>query len=380
MEAEHQAFALALLDEQVLALQLADQLGGVSLPADVGRQVAVERADHGQPGQEAQHRWRQPLQDFLVEEPGHVLEGMPREKRRRVRCVEVRQARAGIAAETEQDSADPALAVGPQQVDEIAVQALPPAAGQLADFSAVQHQVLGFQGLQALIALQVAERDRGFAFAGGQQMQVLRRVAKQLLEVAAGRAGAQQVQIIQDQGEARRLALQMVDDARPEARFIGLARCRVRERQPQGMAQLRQQPERLIVAGIQPIPRPGQARLAEVERVLREERALPVAQGRPDQAQQHAFVGCVVQALQECRAWQVHGGYLRRAEPVALGGGMLHLGSVKVPVRGVKGSRSRLCRGLPRGGSPAAGMSMPNLRAGCCLRGSWINGITVVVR
>ncbi|MCY1562928.1 hypothetical protein D9M68_1003920 [compost metagenome] len=85
------------------------------------------------------------------------------------------------------------------------------------------------------------------------------------------------------------------------------------------MTQLCQQFERLIVAVIQPAPRPGQARITQREYVLREERAFPVAQGRPDQAQQHAVAGGFAQAFQQCRAGQADGGHLRRAELVALG-------------------------------------------------------------
>ncbi|MNV65866.1 hypothetical protein D3C71_1585880 [compost metagenome] len=129
-------------------------------------------------------------------------------------------------------------------------------------------------------------------------------------------------------------ALQVVDDAGPEARLIGPARCCAWQRQFQRVAQLHQQVERLIVAHIQPIPRPGQGRIAQAERILRQQVALPVTDRRADQAQQHIAVGRVVQAFKQCRSRQAHGRQLWRTELVALGGGLLHQRSVEEGARG----------------------------------------------
>ncbi|MNV77424.1 hypothetical protein D3C71_1708390 [compost metagenome] len=178
MKTEHQPFALALLDEQVLALQLTNQLIGVVLSADVGGQVGVECTHDRQAREETQQGWRQSLQELFTKEPGNLLEGVLRQELWGIGWTELRQARTGVAAKAEQDPADPAFAVGAQQIQQVAVQALSARARQLADLAAVQDEVANFQRLQTLIAAQVAERNGGLAFAGGQQMKVFRRVTK----------------------------------------------------------------------------------------------------------------------------------------------------------------------------------------------------------
>ncbi|MNR40732.1 hypothetical protein D3C85_1590500 [compost metagenome] len=57
------------------------------------------------------------------------------------------------------------------------------------------------------------------ALAGRQHMQAGRPEAQQLLDVGAGTAGAQQVQVVEDQGEAFRSLLQPLEDGMPQSRF-----------------------------------------------------------------------------------------------------------------------------------------------------------------
>lgn len=65
-----QALIVTLLEEQVLALQLADQRGGIGAAAEAGGELGIAGVDHGQTFEEAPHRHRQGAQYVLFEELG----------------------------------------------------------------------------------------------------------------------------------------------------------------------------------------------------------------------------------------------------------------------------------------------------------------------
>ncbi|MDT4812462.1 hypothetical protein FQZ97_454240 [compost metagenome] len=308
MVAVGQALAAAL-EEQVLGLQLAQQLRGVARAAEAGRQLGVEAADHRGALDEAQQPRRQLAQDVLLEKAGDIVAGQLR------RAPQGRPRLLGIGSQPEQHPADPAFAAGAQPVDGIAVQVQAAGGGQLADLRAVHGQVGRLQQLQALVAAQLAGRQAWQALAGGQQVQGGRGEAQQFVEVAARLARAQQVQVVEDQGEAFALLFQAFDDGGPQPGGVGGRQRRAVQRQAQGLAQVQQQMQRLVVVGLAAQPGPGRVQAGGV---LGEQGALAVAERRAEQAEQAAALGRLVHLLQQLRPGNGRGRHGRRPQLVEL--------------------------------------------------------------
>ncbi|MNZ60855.1 hypothetical protein D3C78_789310 [compost metagenome] len=221
MVAVFHALAGALLDEQVAAQQLTNQPFGIRLAAQDARQRRVEGLHHRGALEEGQQLGRELSEQLFFEEARHIGVGLPGHVAQVPARLAGRRLLA-VGSEPEQQAADPAFAAGAQLVVEgIVAQLCAAAVGQLASFLAVQGQLAGIKDGQPLLATQVAEGQFRLAFAGGQQVQAGRPEAQQLLEVVAGTAGAQQVQVVEDQGEVVRRVLQSLEDGAPQARLVG---------------------------------------------------------------------------------------------------------------------------------------------------------------
>ncbi|MCY1304186.1 hypothetical protein D9M70_539320 [compost metagenome] len=130
-------------------------------------------------------------------------------------------------------------------------------AGQLTGFLAVQSQVAGIQQAQPFVSAQVAECQTWQTFAGAQQVQARGGEAQQLVEILTGAAGAQQLQVVEDQGEGFAAPRQAIQDGVPQAVFIG-TEGRVLERsQTQGRVQMQEQAQGLVVGPGETQPGPG---------------------------------------------------------------------------------------------------------------------------
>ncbi|MNM88283.1 hypothetical protein D3C81_1004930 [compost metagenome] len=319
VETVDQAFAAALLDEQVAVLQLADQQGRVVRAAQARGEVGIEGPDHGHPFEKVQQGYRQRAQRFLAEVAGYMLEGLLGQQAQRLSPGGVRVVLFRAQAEGEENPADPALAAGAQYVGQIAVQQLSANLPQFEDFLAAQRQFEHIHGLQPLVAAQVAERQGGFPLAGGEQVQVVRRVVEQFFQVTAGRGGSQQVEVVENQGEAALQSFQMPDDGGPQPFLVH----RRRRWQAERVMQVQEQGERLVVATVQSIPGPGRF---QTRGVLGQQRALAIAQRRPDQAQQHVALRRLAQTLEQRRASEGRCGQARGTELVELEWWSVHRG------------------------------------------------------
>ncbi|MNZ52900.1 hypothetical protein D3C78_707640 [compost metagenome] len=266
------ALARALFDEQVLALQLADQLAGVRAAAQLAGQDGIEDLDHRGAFEEAQQLGLQAAQAFLLEELPGMGVGLPGDRPQVGGRLPARRNLA-IGVEPEQHAADPAFAAGAQLVDRIGAQAHVAGGGQLPGFLAVQGQFAGVDQGQPRFTAQVRQRQPRRAFAGGQQTQRRRREVQQLVEILVGEWRAQQLQVVDQQGQRFAAVLQMLQDLAPQT--VGICRRPVARRQPERGMQVGEQAERLVLGGGQAQPG-GTAGLLAGK--LAEQRALAIAQ------------------------------------------------------------------------------------------------------
>ncbi|MNZ59392.1 hypothetical protein D3C78_774300 [compost metagenome] len=290
----------ALLDEQVAALRLANQpLGILPLAEQVG-QRRVEGLHHRRPLEEGQQLLWKAGEHFLGKKIGHIGIGLTGHAAQQFGL------RAGwgllaVGGEPEQQAGDPALAAGAQLVERIGVQLGTAATGQLADLLAVHGQLASIDDGQTLVAAQVVEGQFRRALAGRQYLQARWAEAQQLVDITTRALDTQQVQVVEDQGEALALLLQALQDGDPEAGLVGRHQRLLGGGQAQGAAQMQQQVQRLVVGLVQAIPGPGRA---QARGVLGEEGALAVAQRRAEQDQTAAAAGGFLQMLQQARAGQ----------------------------------------------------------------------------
>ncbi|MNZ75893.1 hypothetical protein D3C78_943830 [compost metagenome] len=167
--------------------------------------------------------------------------------------------------------------------------------GQLAGFLAVQGQLVGVDQRQPRVAAQVRQRQPRRSLAGGEQAQCRRREVQQLLEVLAGGRRAEQLQVVEQQGQRFAGAFQAVLDLAPQA--LGVRRRPVVRRQAERRVQVDEQAERLVLGGGQ--AQPGAA-AGQGAGELPEQGALAIAQ-RGLQQGEAAGLGRAGQPLQQAR-------------------------------------------------------------------------------
>ncbi|MNQ74379.1 hypothetical protein D3C85_891340 [compost metagenome] len=184
-----QAFATALLDKHVLALQLLNQPRCVALPTQFDGQFAVEGVDDRSALEKGQELIGQVPQHFFLQKPGGVVDTCESRHACFRRLVGDRVRMLIMVAKAEQNAADPAFAGSQQVVAAVTAQRHTACGGQFPDLHAVEYQALRVQYLQPIVPPQMSETQGRRTFAGRHQPQVGRGVPQQFVQVAASPFG-----------------------------------------------------------------------------------------------------------------------------------------------------------------------------------------------
>lgn len=187
-----------------------------------------------------------------------------------------------MGAEAKEHATDPALATGAQQIGRVAAERLPAGRGEGMDLPAIQREVARLQKLQAAVTVQMTERQHGRSLAGGENVQAGGGMAQEFVQVAACRACAQLLQVVEDQRKARILAFQAFDDFCPQPRLGGRCRWALPRGKADGLVQVHEQVAWLVVAALTAKPGPGGC---EAGGVPCEQGALAIAERRAQQGQ-----------------------------------------------------------------------------------------------